>query len=315
MKTELVDAFQELIREAIVSGYWDQKLQEGWNAVQYFSSAVYDMYVRPVVSAVRPNDATSPRFLSNPWVHPDYFQPCSRHKVQLFFRGTPFYVNRGVLQQQGLQAFRPELDGSLTAIFTKEMEVICGKTKVVPGVVLIALLNSLHPGGPPVEVQYLRGAIAFAATHRWTVVKEELEQRLLLEPPQTAQHFLQQIMFAERFHLQNMLRSCFFRAEGAFNGFTTQLAKDGFNGVSHATKNTLVDRLCAGWAIYPKIVNKLTVRKGTEQIEREVTLEKGGPADTDQDALTMAEVLSDYVYGPLAEFHKEEGELPEEMPI
>ena len=41
-------------------------------------------------------------------------------------------------------------------------------------------------------------------------------------------------------------------------------------------------------------------------MDREVTGTKAGPADAEKDEPTMAEVLSEYIFGPLADFTKEE---------
>ncbi|VDL66513.1 unnamed protein product [Nippostrongylus brasiliensis] len=182
----------------------------------------------------------------------------------VMFLQTPFYVNKGLIEAHGSRKFSRTRDGHLHAFFTREMEDECARGGLLPGEVLVALLSSMYPLGPQVPSQFLRAAIVFCHDHEWIHMKNKLEQWLLQQPPDSYEAYRDQIIFAERFRLLNMLSVSVQRAEGSCNCFADQLRKsDDFHSLSSPTQDLIVDRLCSGWGLEPKFVNKLATRYPT----------------------------------------------------
>ncbi|KAK6014189.1 hypothetical protein OSTOST_20457 [Ostertagia ostertagi] len=99
-------------------------------------------------------------FIEKPFTLPDFFSEKAAENpsnTAFVFRRTPFYVNRGILEAHGTNKFAVNSEGLLQALFTKELEKECARGELLPGEVVVSLLNSLYPLGPAVPPQYLRG--------------------------------------------------------------------------------------------------------------------------------------------------------------
>ncbi|RCN33179.1 hypothetical protein ANCCAN_21001 [Ancylostoma caninum] len=184
------------------------------------------------------------------------------------------------------------------------MEEQCAKSVILPGEVLVSLFCSLYPLGPAVPIKFLRAAIVFCHDHDWHHAKSKLEQDLMQEPPDSTDTYRDQIIFAETFNLQNMLTVCVQRAEGSCNTFANELIKrDDFKLISAPTRDLILDRVCSGWGLEPKHVNRLATREPTSFRERQVGLARGGPRafEDERKAGTLAEMASEYYFGPVGE--------------
>ncbi|VDM59989.1 unnamed protein product [Angiostrongylus costaricensis] len=85
---------------------------------------------------------------------------------------------------------------------------------------------------------------------------------LLQEPPESCDVYRDQIIFAENFGLRNMLSICIQRAEASCNAFANELVRrKDFNLISSETRDLIMDRLCSGWGLEPKYMNKLGTRR------------------------------------------------------
>ncbi|KHJ85698.1 hypothetical protein OESDEN_14569 [Oesophagostomum dentatum] len=94
------------------------------------------------------------------------------------------------------------------------------------------------------------------------------------------------------------------RAEGSCNDFANELIKrSDFNLLSQSTRDSIMDRVCSGWGLEPKLVNRLATREPTSFRERQVGLMRGGPRafEDERKAATLAEMMSDYYFGPVGE--------------
>ncbi|VDK64655.1 unnamed protein product, partial [Cylicostephanus goldi] len=170
--------------------------------------------------------------------------------------------------------------------------------------VLVALFSSLYPLGPPIPINFLRAAIVFCHDHDWHHIKSRLEQDLLQQPPETREAYRDQIIFAEKFKLTNMLTVSIQRAEGSCNKFANELIKNNeLSMISLSTRDLIMDRVCSGWGLEPKHVNRLATREPTSFRERQIGLIRGGPRafEDERNAATLAEMVSDYYFGPVGE--------------
>ncbi|KJH41300.1 hypothetical protein DICVIV_12731 [Dictyocaulus viviparus] len=280
--------------------------QTGFEPESFFGAEIYRKLVCPAILAGKQNDY-GVQFIARPYVQPDFFSQESalnKANVVLIFRRTPFYVNRGIIQAHGMSKFTVTSEGYLHALFTREMEEQCVKDVLVPGEVLVALLCSLYPLGPEVPLQFLRAAIVFCHDHDWIHMKNRLEQCLLQEPPDSCDAYRDQILFAEHFGLRNMITTCIQRAEASCNAFASELiAREDFNLISSETRDLIMDRLCSGWGLEPKHVNKLATREPTSFRERQIGLTSGGAKlnGDERNTATLAEMNSDHYFGSVRE--------------
>ncbi|KHJ77673.1 hypothetical protein OESDEN_22707 [Oesophagostomum dentatum] len=169
------------------------------------------------------------------------------------------------------------------------MEDQCAKSYLIPG---------------EFPLPHLRAAIIFCHDHDWLDAKSKLEQNLLQQPPDSCEAYRDQIIFAETFKLKNMLTISIQRAEGSCNDFANELIKrSDFNLLSQSTRDSIMDRVCSGWGLEPKLVNRLATREPTSFRERQVGLMRGGPRafEDERKAATLAEMMSDYYFGPVGE--------------
>ncbi|KIH61578.1 hypothetical protein ANCDUO_08147 [Ancylostoma duodenale] len=300
---ELCPAIEELVYRAAQDGVWSHLIKLGFEPETFFGPEVYKKVVCPAIVAGRQNEYGTP-LIPSPYQQPDFFSEESandKNNVSLLFRSTPFYVNRGILDVHGTSKFTVNKDGSLLALFTREMEEQCAKSVILPGEVLVSLFCSLYPLGPAVPIKFLRAAIVFCHDHDWHHTKSKLEQDLMQEPPDSTDTYRDQIIFAESFNLQNMLTVCIQRAEGSCNTFANELIKrDDFKLISAPTRDFILDRVCSGWGLEPKHVNRLATREPTSFRERQVGLVRGGPRafEEERKAGTLAEMVSEYYFGP-----------------
>uniref|UniRef100_A0A158P9J2 BTB domain-containing protein n=1 Tax=Angiostrongylus cantonensis TaxID=6313 RepID=A0A158P9J2_ANGCA len=267
---------------AAQDGVWGHLIKLGFEPETFFGAEIYRRLVCPAILASSLN----------------------KSNITLIFRRTPFYVNRGLIQVHGTSKFTVTSDGHLHALFTREMEEQCAKGALIPGEVLVALLCSLYPLGPQVPTHFLRAAIVFCHDHDWNHVKNQLEQNLLQEPPESCDVYRDQIIFAEKFDLRNMLSICIQRAEASCNAFANELVRrEDFNLISSKTRDLIMDRLCSGWGLEPKHVNKLGTREPTSFRERQIGLTGGGPQclDDERNTATLANMDSDYYFGSVGE--------------
>ncbi|KAK6737793.1 hypothetical protein RB195_020099 [Necator americanus] len=303
---DLCPAVEELVYRAAQDGIWGHLIKLGFEPEAFFGPEIYKKVVCPAVMAGRQNDYGEP-FTPSPYKQPDFFSEESRKdksNVGVLFRNTPFYVNRGILAVHGMTKLTLNSNGFLQALFTREMEEQCAKSKIIPGEVLVSLFCSLYPLGPAIPLNFLKAAIVFCHDHDWHHAKHKLEQILMQKPPDTCDEYRDQFIFAETFNLRNMLTVSVQRAEGSCNGFANELIKrDDFKMISSATRDLIMDRICSGWGLEPKNVNRLATREPTSFRERQVGLVRGGPREFEDEpnAATMADMLSDYYFGPVEE--------------
>ncbi|KAK6046610.1 hypothetical protein COOONC_15885 [Cooperia oncophora] len=263
---ELGPAVEELVYRAAQDGVWTHLIKLGFEPEDFFGVEVYRKLVCPAILAGRQNEYGKP-FIEKPFTLPDFFSDNAMNdplNTTFVFRRTPFFVNR-----------------LLQALFTREMEKECARFELLPGEV------------PP---RFLRAAIVFCHDHDWIHMKNQLEQNLLQQPPNTCEEYRDQIIFAEQFNLQNIAATC--------NAFAHELRKsDDFNMLSAATRNLLVDRLCSGWGLEPKHVNRLATREPSSFRERKAGLSCGGPRafEEERQVATLAEMNSEYYFGPVGE--------------
>ncbi|ETN85060.1 hypothetical protein NECAME_06607 [Necator americanus] len=261
---DLCPAVEELVYRAAQDGIWGHLIKLGFEPEAFFGPEIYKKVVCPAVMAGRQNDYGEP-FTPSPYKQPDFFSEESRKdksNVGVLFRNTPFYVNRGILAVHGMTKLTLNSNGFLQALFTREMEEQCAKSKIIPGEILMQ------------------------------------------KPPDTCDEYRDQFIFAETFNLRNMLTVSVQRAEGSCNGFANELIKrDDFKMISSATRDLIMDRICSGWGLEPKNVNRLATREPTSFRERQVGLVRGGPREFEDEpnAATMADMLSDYYFGPVEE--------------
>ncbi|PIO66972.1 hypothetical protein TELCIR_11297 [Teladorsagia circumcincta] len=129
-------------------------------------------------------------------------------------------------------------------------------------------------------------------------------ESLLQQPPDSCEQYRDQIIFAENFNLQNMLATSIQRAESSCNAFANELRKsDDFKMFSSSTRDLMVDRLCSGWGLEPKHVNRLATREPSSFRERKAGLNCGGPRafEEERQVATLAEMNSEYYFGPVGE--------------
>ncbi|CAJ0604804.1 unnamed protein product [Cylicocyclus nassatus] len=303
---ELCPAIEELVYRAAQDGVWSHLIKLGFEPESFFGPEVYRKVVCPAIVAGRQNEYGVP-FIPRPYVQPNFFSEESandKSNIGVLFRSTPFYVNRGIIEVNGSSKFAKNTDGFIQALFTKEMEEQCVKAAVVPGEVLVSLFSSLYPLGPAIPINFLRAAIVFCHDHDWHHVQSRLEQDLLQQPPETREAYRDQIIFAEKLKLANMLTVSIQRAEGSCNKFANELIKNNeLSMISSSTRDLIMDRVCSGWGLEPKHVNRLATREPTSFRERQIGLIRGGPRafEDERKAATLAEMVSDYYFGPVGE--------------
>ncbi|XGW34359.1 hypothetical protein V3C99_018321 [Haemonchus contortus] len=293
---ELGPAVEELVYRAAQDGVWNHLIKLGFEPENFFGAEVYRKLVCPAIFAGRQNEYGK-QFIEKPFTFPDFFSEQAAQNPSnkgFLFRRTPFYVNRGILEAHGTSRFAVNSDGLLLALFSHEMGKECERGDILPGEVVVSILNSMYPLGPAVPVKFLRAAIVFCHDHDWIHMKNQLEQNLLQQPPKTWEEYRDQIIFAERFKLENMLATSVQRAEGSCNNFAEELRKsDDFKKLHTSTRNLLVDRLCSGWGLEPKLVNRLATREPSSFRERKIGLNTGGPRafEEERQAATLAEMI------------------------
>ncbi|KAK5964314.1 hypothetical protein GCK32_012040 [Trichostrongylus colubriformis] len=147
---ELGPAVEELVYRAAQDGVWSHLIKLGFEPENFFGMEVYRKLVCPAVLAGRQNDYGK-QYIEKPYTLPDFFSDKAIQDTSnavFLFRRTPFFVNRGLLEAHGTSKFAVNSEGLLQALFTREMEKECSRGDLLPGEVVVSLLNSMYPLGP-----------------------------------------------------------------------------------------------------------------------------------------------------------------------
>ncbi|CAD6195745.1 unnamed protein product [Caenorhabditis auriculariae] len=297
---QLAPAIQEIAFRAARDGTWDRLIQKGFEAESFCGKSVYTQLVCPAIIKGRraglddtllKEDAPVPDFLSK--------DPNDDSKSAILFRGTTFYMNSGLLAAHGRQKFSIGRNEEYIAIYSLDFQNECGKMNLLPGEVLLSVLHYMMPLGPMPQAEMLRAAIVFCHDHEWNILKEDLEQELLHEPPLTVIQYMSQLKFAEKYGLVNMLRTNVQRAEASCHQIANHIVASGqIDELQKSTSEAIVDRMCSGWGLHPS-VNRLATRMPTKFTERCVELERGSVLARGPGRLcdTLVSMQSEYAFG------------------
>ncbi|CAB3405003.1 unnamed protein product [Caenorhabditis bovis] len=299
IENRLEPAIRELAFRAARDGTWDRMIQQGFEPEQFCGRDVYHRIVCPAILAGRqaPFDATT---LRNPTPSPTGFlelEPGDETKSVVLFRGTKFYVNSGLLEAHGKHMFSVGQNGELIARYTPEFQRECARENLLPGKVLLELLSYMLPMGDLPDPTMIRACIVFCYDHEWNVLKENLE--LELEPPITANEYMSQLVFAEKFELANLMRVNVQRAESSCRELAERLEREGvLKQLKQNTRDAIMDRMCSGWGLNPQ-VNRLATRVPTTFNNRLVNMKKGKPLTVGEGRAidTLNSIESEYAFG------------------
>lgn len=276
IENRLEPAIRELAFRAALDGTWNGMIQAGFEPEHFCGRHVYTQIVCPAILHARnaKPDATT---LSPPVNQLNFIEKDEgdTSKSAILFRGTHFYINSGLLAAHGKELLCIGQHGEYIARYTPEFHRECARGDLIPGEVLVQLLTYMHPMGEVPHPDMIRACIVFAHDHGWNVIKQNLEQEF--EPPITPDEYMSQLIFAEKFGLQNLLRVNTQRAESSCRELAEVLEKHGkLKLLKDRTREGIMDRMCSGWGLNP-MVNRLATRFPTTFYHRTVSL-KGGRA-------------------------------------
>ncbi|PAV63335.1 hypothetical protein WR25_25457 [Diploscapter pachys] len=298
VRSKLLPAVKQIVFSAVQFDLWDKWIASGWDAESQVGTGVYSDIICPTVAQAR-STPSSAILLVNPLNPTDFLKPKNdSHHVKIFLRQTPFYVNRGLFQALGTKRFYFVGEDEYVAIFSGEMARACRECNVTPGKALLALLHFLYPSHTRVPFSYIKPTIIFCFDHNWQHAKRQLEQDLLLEMPKNENDYMEQLKFAEKFQLNNMIRALLQRAEGSLFEMAKELQQSGrFNELGRELRTALRDKLIAGWGLTERECNRLSARLPTLHLHRiGDALPEHGDAE-----MTLQSVDSDSVYGSVVE--------------
>ncbi|CAJ0576463.1 unnamed protein product, partial [Mesorhabditis spiculigera] len=300
IRIELLPALEELVYRAYQSGLWSSMISAGLQPEAYCGVEPYENVVCPTILKAK-SMVYGETLLRSPWRQPQ-FLTTPKTDLWMYYRilvmGTPFYVNRGVLKIYGTDGFIVgQTPAYLVAHCTSDFIDACKAADATPGEVVTSLFTWLHPLAPSVPSRLLRPALLFAHHHRMQIVVEELEQLLILEPPETVERLLQNFVLAEALHLDNLLRTNLQRIDGSCQVMANEVvAHPRFAKLSPGLRRQIVDRICSGWGIYNY---SLVKKQPTRHCVRHVSLEGGGPPlDEGAGLETFHSLLSHSIFGP-----------------
>ncbi|KAE9415643.1 hypothetical protein Angca_000884 [Angiostrongylus cantonensis] len=262
---ELGPAIEELVyRQAAQDGVWGHLIKLGFEPETFFGAEIYRRLVCPAILAGRQNDYGT-QFVARPYIEPEFFsEESSLNKSNI----TLIFRRTPFYVNRGLI----QVHGTSKFTVTSDGHLHALFTREM-------------------EEQCAKGALIPG-------------ENLLQEPPESCDVYRDQIIFAEKFDLRNMLSICIQRAEASCNAFANELVRrEDFNLISSKTRDLIMDRLCSGWGLEPKHVNKLGTREPTSFRERQIGLTGGGPQclDDERNTATLANMDSDYYFGSVGE--------------
>lgn len=274
IENRLEPAIRELAFRAALDGTWNQMIQSGFEPENFCGRQVYTRIVCPAILQARTAkpDATT---LKPPVQKYNFIEleAGDTTKAAILFRGTLFYINSGLLAAHGKEMLCIGQNGEYIARYTPEFHRECARGDLIPGEVLVQLLAYMQPMGPCPHPDMIRACIVFAHDHGWNVVKENLEQEF--EPPMTPDEYMSQLVFGEKFGLQNLIRVNIQRAESSCREFAEVLERHGkLKMLKDRTREGIMDRMCSGWGLNP-MVNRLSTRFPTTFHNRTVNLQRG----------------------------------------
>ncbi|CAJ0932353.1 unnamed protein product, partial [Mesorhabditis belari] len=305
VKIELLPALEELVYRACQAGTWMQMISNGVRPEQFCGAAAYRNVICPTILKAK-SMRYGQTLLVSPWKAPNFFCPLPEDRwmyVKIMVMGTPFYVNRGVLEIYGSDGYLgTENPEELIAIVTNEFIESCKQAEATVGEVVMSLFTWLHPLAPPISSRLLRAALLFAHQHKMYIVVKELEQCLILEPPESPMRLLENFVLAERLELDNFLRTNLQRVDGSCQIFGNDMISHPlFHHLSKALKERIVDRVCSGWGL---LTHTLTKKQATKHYLRIVDMVGGGPPiEEGMCPETFQSINSQSIFGPRHEMH------------
>ncbi|CAI5441186.1 unnamed protein product [Caenorhabditis angaria] len=302
IENRLEPAIRELAFRASRDGTWSRMILQGFEPENFCGKDVYTKIVCPAVFLGKnaPADVTT---LTETNDYPNFLDKNENDtsKSVIMFRGTPFYINSGLLTAYGSSQFCIGANGEFVARYTTDFQRECSRENLLPGEVLLQLLAYMHPFGAVPNYNMIRACIVFAHDHGWNVLKENLEQEM--EPPTTADEYMSQLVFGEKYGLMNLMRVNIQRAESSCKDLAEQLERHGvLRRLSEKTHESIMDRMCSGWGLNP-LVNRLATRIPTTFNNRLVNLQRGRAIVIGEGRAidTLNSIQSDYAFGEINE--------------
>lgn len=274
IENRLEPAIRELAFQAALDGTWNRMIQSGFEPENFCGRQVYTQIVCPAILLAR-NSKPDSTTLNPPENKLNFVElkDGDKTKSAILFRGTIFYINSGLLSAYGKEMLCIGQNGEYIARYTPEFHRECARGDLIPGEVLVQLLTYMHPMGDVPHPDMIRACIVFAHDHGWNVIKENLEQEF--EPPITPDEYMSQLVFADKFGLENLIRINVQRAESSCREFAERLERHGqLKLLKDRTREGIMDRMCSGWGLNP-MVNRLSTRVPTTFYHRTVGLQRG----------------------------------------
>lgn len=274
IENRLEPAIRELAFQAALDGTWNRMIQSGFEPEHFCGRQVYTQIVCPAILLAR-NAKPDSTTLNPPEKKLNFVElkDGDKTKSAILFRGTHFYINSGLLSAYGKEMLCIGQNGEYIARYTPEFQRECARGDLIPGEVLVQLLAYMHPLGDVPHPDMIRACIVLAHDHGWNIIKENLEQEF--EPPITPDEYMSQLIFADKFGLDNLTRINVQRAESSCREFAEVLERHGkLKLLKDLTREGIMDRMCSGWGLNP-MVNRLSTRVPTTFHHRTVGLQRG----------------------------------------
>uniref|UniRef100_A0AC34GX87 BTB domain-containing protein n=1 Tax=Panagrolaimus sp. ES5 TaxID=591445 RepID=A0AC34GX87_9BILA len=299
VKLGVEDAIGELAFTAEKLGIWSYLIGTGFDPKSEFGDDIYHRLICPAILQAKRTPHFA-RYRSGYKLTYSLENPSEMEMpfvVPLKVSGKTFFVNKGILQLYNDSELATGNNGERYFRINVDLSKYLESKDLTIQQVIEAMLQYMNPQNHRMKIEFVRPVIMIAYEHKMFKLVKEMEQFLVDEPPMTSELLLDQLVFAQKFDLKNVIGQTLLRIEVnfvdvAYNLIETEIFK---KHISKDLQNKIMDRIVSGWG---QSSWRLADCIPTKKLRRFIEADDGGPiSNHDADLVTFNDINSHYAFG------------------